>query len=144
MDLKNNVQMDWNNRFSRIGFITGLLSSGKFRVVYPSCHFVLGWFFRKKYEVCVEDLRDGQQYIFTITDAKKVETKVKIFVHKMSYLNQIESPLVTEKDDGGFIITDFPLNVESPNASLHIDKDGNITSGHNIEEVERIIEQLNK
>ena len=50
--------------------------------------------------------------------------------------------LVERQEDGGFRVTDFPNTVESPNASLHIDKDGRITSGHNTEEVERILNQV--
>jgi len=50
--------------------------------------------------------------------------------------------LVEKKEDGGFRITDFPRTVESPNTSLHIDKNGKVTSGHNKEEVMRILTQI--
>ena len=67
---------------------------------------------------------------------------MRLTVSQMKFLNASSSLLVIRKENGGFRVTDFPLNVESPNASLHVDEHGYVTTGHNEKEVKRILSQI--
>jgi len=61
---------------------------------------------------------------------------------QMQKLMSSESPLVHKKSNGGYRITDLPITQEMPNASLHIDKFGNVKTAHNVDEVQRILRQI--
>jgi hypothetical protein len=52
--------------------------------------------------------------------------------------------LVSNRPEGGLRVVNFPGNVESPNVSLLVDSDGYVVSGHNREELLRILAQVER
>ncbi len=79
----------------------------------------------------------------------KNQYKYALDVNEMDFLKNLPSEIkeleggIKKKEGGGYILTNFnPHADDGRSASIHIDNKGNVTSGHNQEEVQRNLKRL--